>query len=533
MLMKSWRSFALACVVLAISSPASADVRSIDGSSNNLANPSWGQAGTQLLRTTTVGYGDLVWTPAGANRPSPREVSNAVCDQAASVPNSAGVTDFVWQWGQFLDHDIDLTELAEPSQHFDIEVPAGDLFFDPNSTGTQVIFLERSIFDPATGNALGNPRQQLNGITAFIDGSNVYGSDPVRAAALRKLDGSGRLATSQHNLLPFNAAGLPNAGGTSPTLFLAGDVRANEQLGLTVMHTLFVREHNRLARQIRRADRSLSGDEIYELARAKVGALLQAITYNEFLPALLGPNGLSTYAGYNPSVNPSIRNLFSTASYRFGHTMLNAHLLRLKRNGQPIPNGHLALRDAFFAPQELTPSAGHGLSPILRGLATQPAQEIDAKIIDDVRNFLFGQPGQGGFDLASLNMQRGRDHGLPSYNQARIDVGLAPALSFADVTSDPALQQQLASVYASVEDIDAWIGGLSEDHVSGALVGELIFTVLKSQFEALRDGDRFWYQNVFSGAELQEIEDTTLADIIRRNTKIKREIQDNVFLVAP
>lgn len=188
------------------------------------------------------------------------------------------------------------------------------------------------------------------------------------------------------------------------------------------MHTLFVKEHNRLADGIRNGNRSLSGDEIYEEARRMVGALIQAITYREFIPVLFGPDALSGYRGYNTSKNAGIANIFSTAAYRLGHTMLSPTLLRLDDKGQPIAAGNLSLRDAFFTPWRL--GAEGGIAPLLRGLAAQLAQEIAPLVIDDVRNFLFGEPGLGGFDLVSLNIQRGRDHGLPSYNQAREDIGL-------------------------------------------------------------------------------------------------------------
>jgi len=439
-------------------------------------------------------------------------------------------TDLVWQWGQFLDHDIDLTATGEPPEPFDVPVPTGDRWFDPASTGSETITLDRSLYDPSTGTSPGNPRQQSNEITAFIDASNVYGSDPVRASALRANDGSGRLKESRPGFLPFNANGLPNTGGPDPGLFVAGDVRANEQVALTAMHTLFLREHNRRALRIQLAEPALTGDEIYERARAIVGGQMQVITYEEFLPVLLGPNALSPYPGYDPEVNPGIANIFSTAAYRFGHSMLPPTLLRLNWLGQPIFGGPLPLRDAFFAPDEIIPPEGHGISSLLRGLASQLAQDVDVLVIDDVRNFLFGSPGQGGFDLASLNMQRGRDHGLPSYNQARIESGLSPAAGFHDITSDVEIQQRLESVYGNVDDVDVWIGGLAEDHLPCSLVGELFFTVLSDQFERLRDGDRFWYEVAFSDTDLEELQTTSLADIIRRNTPIGSDIQENVFL---
>ncbi len=514
------------CLPLAAQHGPSSEYRSIDGVGNNIANPLWGAAEVPLQRVTTNEYGDGLETPSGADRPGPRDVSNAVFEQLGPMPNSFGVSDFFWQWGQFLDHDIDLSPETDPAEHFDIGVPTGDIFFDPMSTGTQTIPLARSEYVTVAG-----VREQTNVLTAFIDASNVYGSDDVRAQELRTLDGSGKLKTSAGDLLPFNVNGLPNAPtGSDPSFFLAGDVRANEQVGLACMHTLFVREHNHWCDVIAAAEPGIGGDEIYERARRIVAAEMQAITYNEFLPLLLGDNVLSQYQGYAASVNPGIFNSFSTAAYRFGHTMLSPNLARRDASGAEIPAGDLSLAAAFFAPQEII---DEGIDSVLRGLAFQAAQEIDNHLVDEVRNFLFGPPGAGGFDLASLNIQRGRDHGLPSYNQVRVDFGLAPRTLFSEVTSDPDTQARLASVYGSVDEIDLWVGGLSEDPVAGALVGETLVTIFKAQFEALRDGDRFFYQ-VYLEPELRDLVTAqTLSTIIKRNTDIGDELQENVFLLPP
>lgn len=497
------------------------EFRSIDGTGNNPSDPLRGSAGVALLRHTTIAYGDGSGTPAGEGEPSTREISNLICAQDQLLPNLENTSDFLWQWGQFLDHDIDLTPTAVPAEPFNIPVPLGDPYFDPEGTGTQVIELDRSLYQMIHG-----VREQLNVITAFIDASQVYGSDEARAMELRTLDGTGTLKVSNGNLLPYNIHGFPNAPDNSATYFLAGDVRANEQIDLTVMHTLFVREHNYWAHFIKRRQPWLNDDAIYYRARAMVGAEMQIITYRDFIPRLLGPNALPPYAGYNRHLDPGIENAFSTAAFRVGHTMLSPVLLRLDQYNRSI--GDVPLRDAFFNP---TLVSSVGIEVYLRGLAKQAHQTIDGYIVDDVRNFLFGPPGAGGFDLASLNMQRGRDHGLPRYNVVRQNFGLAPKSSFAEVCSDPLMQAKLASCFATVNDIDVWIGALAEDHVNGGQVGELIFTILRDQFTRLRDGDRFWYQTYFPAGWVHYLEHQTLATIIRRNTPIGAELQGDVFEV--
>ena len=515
-----------------------AEFSAIDGSGHNLDHPTWGAADIKLRRVALPAYEDGVGDPSGADRPNPRLISNVVVAQPPISLPAAGPTNFVWLWGQFVDHDLDLTN-TDCGQLFNVAVPSGDPLFDPAATGTQEIVLCRSIASQGTGTGAGNPRQQDNVLTAWIDASNVYGSDAVRAAALRMSDGTGRLKMQAgpggRVMMPYNTFGLPNGSnpGQDPTsMYFAGDVRANENLALASLHTLWVREHNWWANQIRhtRAGAALSDEQIYQRARSIVIGEIQAITYNEFLPALLGKNALRRYTGYHPNLSPDISTTFSTAAYRFGHTMLTGQLFRLDRNLRPIERGNIDLRDAFFNPAELV--AGGGIEPLLRGAARQRANAIDPFIVDDVRNFLFGQPGQGGFDLASLNIQRGRDHGLPSYNEVRVAFGLPAKPDIASIRPGSALvTDRLTEAYGSVDKIDPWVGGLAETPVGQGLVGELVRRVLIDQFTRLRDGDRFFYLTFMPPAWANQIGHTRLSDVIRRNTPIRREISDDVFAV--
>ncbi|MEM6572143.1 MAG: peroxidase family protein, partial [Planctomycetota bacterium] len=469
-----------------------------------------------------------------------------------------GVSDLFWQWGQFLDHDITETPVGDPAEAFPVPVPSGDRAFDPKGTGVVVIPLSRSF--PVRD---GGRREQINALTAWIDGSQVYGSDLERAKALRTLDGTGRLKTSPGDLLPYNVDGLHNAPSDHlPRFILAGDVRANEQVGLTAMHVVFVREHNLWADRIRKADlewfersglavgtrgdggrgggrtlsrgalaqrsaKPLTGDEIYELARAIVSAELQVITYREWLPLLLGPGALPAESVYRPDLDATISNEFATAAFRLGHSMLSSELLRLDARGQPIDRGHISLADAFFAPQEVVAT---GVDPILRGLASQRAQELDVMVVEDVRSFLFGPPGAGGLDLPSLNLQRGRDHGLPSFAQTRRDLGLGAPATLEEISSDADVVARLKAVASTPEDLDLWIGGLAEDHLPGALVGETFHAILTRQFEALRDGDRLWYSRQLPTRLRRAVEGVSLAQVLRRTTGLGDELADRPFL---
>src|SRR5205085_1313505 len=216
-----------------------------------------------------------------------------------------------------------------------------------------------------------------------------------------------------------------------------------ENVELSAIHALFIREHNQIAAAIAAANHSLSDKQIFQMTRRIVAGEIQAITYNEFLPALLGSNALRSYSGYDADVNAGIANEFSTAAYRIGHTLINDDVEFLDNDGNPVRD-ELDLDEAFFNP---APLKEVGPDPILKYLATDNAQEVDPKLVGGLRNFLFGPPGAGGFDLASRNIQRGRDHGLADYNSARAAYGLPRVTSFTQITSDPDLQAKLFSLF--------------------------------------------------------------------------------------
>lgn len=507
--------------------------RTINGCCNNLDNPEWGGSDMPLRRALPAAYGlpDTNNDLAGQDRKSPREISNLVSNQPSLIPSATNLSALVFTWGQFLDHDVDLTPETheEPAM---IALPSNEPLF------TAEIPFSRSVSVEGTG--VTSPRQHPNIITPWIDASNVYGSEDTRATWLRLLK-DGKLKTSANNMLPFNSndaefstvvsIDAPSMAGddegTVP-MFVAGDVRANEQPGLTAMHTIFVREHNRICDELL-AQGMTDDEEIYQIARKHVGAIIQNITYNEFLPAL-GIN-LSAYSGYNSTIQPDISSIFSTAAYRVGHTMVIDGIPLIDENCDPINGGYLSLIDGFFNPDAII---DNGIESVLKGLASAPQQEIDVKVINNLRNFLFGEPGSPnvfGLDLVSLNIQRGRDHGLPDYNTIRESFTGVAATSFADITSDPELQAALEEAYdGDINNIDAWVGMLSEDKEPNSNLGKTLIGVLGGQFLRLREGDAFFFLNdsYFSQAELDEISNTTLADIIERNTDLSG-LAANVF----
>ncbi len=505
--------------------------RNADGRCNNLqaGQSDWGSAGSELLRMGEATYGADGYSMR-SDLPAPRDVSNAIVAQSHSIPNARNVSAMLMQWGQFIDHDIGLTPAQVGTESAPIAIAPGD----PHFSGDMPF--NRSIYAAGTGDSAGNPRQQVNVNTAWLDGSQVYGSDAQTALELRS-NTSGKLRMSEGELLHLDAVGN----------FVSGDERVSEQVGLTAMHTLFNREHNRIAKTLETSLRGTSVDgiapgatgyeaaldeKIYQEARRINTAQMQAITWNEFLPALLGDDAITTWSGYRSDVNPGIANEFSTAAFRFGHSTLNAEVMRIGENGQPIAAGNLPLEQAFMNPGLLRDSANGGIEAILRGLSVQSAQEVDTYVVDAVRNMLFPPPVDVGFDLTALNLQRARDHGIGGYNASRIAYGLAP-VDWDSAGFLPGIREKLMTVYDRIDDVDLWIGGLAEQHVNGGMLGETFATIVIDQFTRLRDGDRFWYQNAqFEDIWLDSIEDSRLSAIVMRNTTIDT-MQANAFFMVP
>lgn len=550
MLLRASLPGSIACAVafsafLPAFSPARAQVTQIRPIDGVQPNPQGGEAGDVLIRLTPARYADGV--SELIDGPNPRAISNAIAIQDPTTfdQNPTGLSSFFWQFGQLLDHDLSLTLEDEEEPEF-IGAVANDPAFGP--MGREIAFVRS---EHVAGSGPGNPRQFENVLTTFIDGSNVYGSDAVRQAALRET-GTGRLLVREvggEAFLPRNTFGLPNAATPGapaeslPELLIAGDRRANEQAGLTAAHTLFTRYHNVLADELAAENPGWTPDQVYETARSINAATLQRITYEEWLPAILLNTGvaLDTYTGFDATVDPRLSVEFTTAAFRFGHTMLNSQLLRLNADGTEFVGadgrGHLNLFETFFQPGLI--EAPGSLDALVRGLVGQEANAFDTEVVEDVRSRLFGERALA-LDLFSLNLQRGRDHGIGTFNEIRAALGLAEAMDFGDITADADLAAALESVYGvgAVDEVDAFVGLLAEDTAPGAGIGETLAIVFRDQFTALRDGDAFFYEALLEdendlGAYLDLIEGTGLAEVLAATTGVNEFVGANVFFAQP
>ncbi|XP_017287235.1 peroxidasin isoform X2 [Kryptolebias marmoratus] len=551
--------------------------RSHDGTCNNLQHPMWGASLTAFERLLKPVYDNGFNLPRGATDrvhngyrlPLPRLVSTTLIGTETITPDDR-YTHILMQWGQFLDHDLDSTVVALSQSRFSdgqlcVQVCTNDppcfpVQFPPNDqrqlrSGARCMFFVRS--SPVCGSGMTSllmnsvyPREQINQITSYIDASNVYGSsqhesEQVRdVASHRGLLRQGIIQRTGKPLMPF-ATGPPTEcmrdENESPIpCFLAGDHRANEQLGLTAMHTVWFREHNRIATELLRLNPHWDGDTIYHETRKIVGAQMQHITYSHWLPKILGDAGLKMmgpYTGYNPNINAGIFNAFATAAFRFGHTLINPVLYRLNENFEPISQGHLSLHRAFFSPFRIVNEGG--IDPLLRGLfGVAGKMRVSTQLLNtELTEKLFSMAHAVALDLAAMNVQRGRDHGIPSYNDYRTFCNLTSAQTFDDLKNEiknPDVREKLRRLYGTPLNIDLFPAMMSEDLVPGSRLGPTLMCLLALQFRRVRDGDRFWYENpgVFTPAQLTQLKQASLARVLCDNGDNITRVQKDVFTVA-
>ena len=458
------------------------------------------------------------WNPSilynGYRKPNVRSVSLAVMS-SSTISKDVRFTDLVMTWGQFIALDTNFSPKTnslctesckqESPYCFPVFAPEGD----PRLASGGCIALTRStrVCDSA-------PRRQMNGITSFMDANNIYGSSEDRALGLRDLsDDSGHLKVGikveasgeckvSKNLLPFaknfpQACALAADDDTGIPCFFAGDVRANENIGLTALHTIWVREHNRIADELKLINPQWKGDTLYQEARKIVGALKQIISYEHWLPKIIGSAGIEymgEYNGYDPTVDPATANSFATAYFRFGHAQISPEVKRLGSDFREVPDhDELKLRDATFAPHRIVNDGS--IDSILRGMYGTPVKDMntDSILADEIINHLFERARTVPHDLASLNIQRGRDHGLPGYNAWRSFCALPRADTFDDLEGeiqDDNLRRQLQSLYGHPDNMDLFVAGLVEDSWEDSLMGRTFTRLLAKQFKRLRDGDR-------------------------------------------
>ncbi|XP_078113281.1 eosinophil peroxidase [Sander vitreus] len=555
--------------------------RSITGECNNRQNPRWGAANIPYSRWLPAEYEDVWGMPRGwdpehtyhnATLPPVRLVSQEVLfTHNDNISLDSTLSHLLVEWGQWIDHDVVLTPqspstaafktgadctrtCSRDTPCFPIQIPLSD----PRNGFQSCMPFFRSAPSCVTGVQSHHQREQLNAITSFVDASMVYGSSTSLASDLRNRSSHlGSMAlNSQHSdqqlaympFLPRLQAHLDPCGPRNATTlgalkrsrrqenatscFQAGDSRANEHLGMIALHTLFLREHNRLVKELHLLNPHWSPDTLYQEARKIMGAIHQILTWEHYLPRILGESAMSRlmppYEGYDPEVDPSIANVFAAAAFRFAHVTVQPVVTRLgpgyTTNSQHPP---LPLHHSLFASWRVVQEGG--IDPVLRGLLLSPAklQTPGQMMVEELTERLFQAQGEMPLDLGALNLQRGRDHGLPGYGSWRKSCSLSvpnTTSELAEILSNFTLAHKFQLLYGTPHNIDVWVGAISEPALPGGRVGPLLSCLLAKQFRALRDGDRFWWERegVFTSTQRRHLHTVSLSRIICDNSRITR-----------
>ncbi|KAM3869960.1 thyroid peroxidase [Diretmus argenteus] len=556
--------------------------RSTTGECNNRQHPRWGAANMPYSRWLPPEYEDVRGMPRGwdpehtyhnFSLPPVRLVSQEVLyTHNDNISLDSSLSHLLVEWGQWIDHDLALTPqspstaafrtgadcartCSQDTPCFPIQIPLSD-----PRIGTQSCMPFFRSAPSCVGGALPHRhREQLNAITSFVDASMVYGSSTTLASALRNHSSPlGSMAlNSQHSdqdlaympFLPRLQAHLdpcgPRGGDNftaseasytsaqrenATSCFQAGDSRANEHLGMIALHTLFLREHNRLVKELHLLNPHWSPDTLYQEARKIMGAIHQILTWDHYLPRVLGESAnvplMPPYEGYNPEVDPSIANVFAAAAFRFAHVTVQPVVSRLGPRYTISPqHPPLPLHHSLFASWRVVQEGG--IDPVLRGLLLSPAKlQIPGQMmVEELTERLFQAQGGMPLDLGALNLQRGRDHGLPGYSSWRRFCGLPipnTTSDLADILGNLTLAHKFLVLYGTPHNIDVWMGAIAEPALPGGRVGPLLSCLLARQFRALRDGDRFWWERegVFSSTQRRHLHTVSLSRIICDNSHI-------------
>ena len=511
---------------------------SIEGDHNHPLISNYNSKGTDLIRMLpSEGVYEDNWATR-TDSISAREISNIACEDGnQTIPDEHGLSDYNWIWGQFITHDIDFTltqngRVDGTPETLNIPIPNMDKWMDPYSVGSLQIPMVRSMYNLSTGDDT-SPREFQNSITGWLDGSQVYGSSDFDSQWLK--EGSlGKMKVTNTEIGEF----LPKAadGEESPSIsfvgfsaserFVAGDSRANEHSALTAMHVLFLREHNRIASEVHMENPDYTDKQIYQIARKINTAQMQYITYFEFLPSL-GVN-LPAYSGFNETIDPRISIEFSTLAFRMGHSQINDISLRFGTDYDIKEYDSMLLSDGFWLPSNMISDGG--IEPVLRGAAVSNQAANDIYYVSSLRNSMFGEPGLGGLDMCAIDIQRGRDHGLPNYNQLRQYFNLQGIENWSDISNDLETIEKMKLAYPDVEQADPIMGLYSENHIESSSLGETMHALIEDQFIRLRDGDIFYFENDLELIpHIQTIKESTLSSIILRNTNINKMQCDSMY----
>ncbi|CAG2209010.1 PXDN [Mytilus edulis] len=457
--------------------------RSADGSCNNRIHPEWGTTFSPQIRFLPPDYGDQFdigvvprsTSVTGHKLPSPREISNSVHNAGMTAPR---------------DHTYNINLM-----HF-------------------------------------GPSNQMNQKTSYLDLSLIYGNSIEGEQRFRQFGSEGEQRFRQFGSGKNCHFGNSIEGEQRFRQFGSGHPKSFDAT-LNIFHVIFLRENDKILRDLKHL--GWNGESLYKEARKIMSAVYQHIVYTEYVPAVIGQDvmlryGLkSTQYGhntmYNPKTDATTSNVFATAAIRFAHSTFDTFEKDVIQGFSP---------ETFQNYSNIVTN-----SPSSSTLFTRFQSKTDRFMTDFGRNKLWESEPKNSVDTMSFDIQRGRDHGLPSYNRWREYCGLRPILhfgkgimGFADHTIGAT--KALSSVYRHPDDIDLISGAMAERPVSGGIVGPTFACLLGEQFALFKTGDRFFYENDFyptgfTKGQLRQIKKQSLASVMCRHVNVPAVLQ-NAFI---
>ncbi|KAH3707333.1 chorion peroxidase-like [Dreissena polymorpha] len=534
--------------------------RTTTGVCNNLLHPEWGTYGAMQRRIVPNAYHDGHSTPrvysscSGSELPPPRVISNKVHAAGQVARFEMNLSYLVMQTGQFLAHDFIRTKTftrddQEPLQCCQQDSKCPECFpislpmFDPMKKPCMSFSRSNAKYDCS------KVRQQINFATSYVDLSVLYGAREETARDLRTFVG-GQLKSIHTKLTVDPTDSTCELKGTfHPTKNycpLSGDPRVNEQPLMSSFHTIFMRGHNSIATGLSNVNPHWGDEMLYQIAKKILIGVWQNIVYGEYLPQTIGlaamvsnniqlaPKGYKDT--YNPLVDATTLNVGGLA-FRFGHSTVRRDIALLdKHYKNPTPPE--PLYNHFFKVPLYHAFNGQAIDDMLRWTSNAKSSGLDRYLEPSVQQMLYKDDTGEVLDLASFNIQRGRDHGLSGYNAYRHVCGLSVAKHFGTgpgglVDMDPDTAMHLKKIYSCPDDIDIWTAIISERRYDDAWVGPVGQCIIAKLFKRFRDGDRFFFERPdpivgFTPPQLHAIKKITLSALVCATTDML-EIQENIF----
>ncbi|KAM6937988.1 dual oxidase 2 [Xenentodon cancila] len=531
------------------------EVPRFDGWYNSLGCPKRGAAGSHLVRLVPAQYWDGVYQPVHEpSQPNPRRLSRLLAEGPSGLPSTRNQTVLSLFFGYHLAFEIfDSRAPGCPPEFMHIQVPKGDPVFDPTATGKVFLPFQRGPWDKESGQSPSNPRTQVNSVTAWIDGSSIYGPSTSWSDSLRSFSG-GLLASGPEWNMPRQGGGRnfmwsaadPSTGEHGPQgLYELGNAWANENVFTAAEGIIWFRYHNYVASRLHEKHPAWSDERLFQNARKNVVAAFQNIALYEWLPGYLGDKKLPPYPGYQKFVDPGISPEFQAAAIRFGITMVPPGVYMRNRschfrtitNTDGSTSPAMRLCNNFWKRQSVNMKSGQDVDELIMGMASQIAEKEDNIVVEDLKDYMYGPLRFTRNDLVAMTVQRGRDFGLRSYTEMRKALDLPPVKTFEEISpelnsTNPQLLHNVAQLYGSdISKLELFPGGLLESLGSP---GPVFSAIILDQFERIRNGDRFWFENkqngLFTGEEIQTIRSITYHDVLFAATTAQdTDIQKHVF----